>query len=108
MWNAGLCQDFGSWPSCVQKILESASVRLHASVRMDVSWSQYPTDETTILDWINDYQEGRYDWIGLIDMLPDATRYSWAPEDGWPPRSEYWIAVLRRVDGDSGRDPAER
>jgi len=75
--------------------IEEARPAYLVYVRNLHSWGYRAESHTRILDWFQEYRRG-YDLVGLVDMFPKGTRYYWAPDVRWPPRSECWIAVMER------------
>jgi hypothetical protein len=85
--------------------IEAASPRYLVYTRVFSSWLQRPDSAPQLFQWLDQTQTG-YTLVGLADILPQGTRYSWAPNLRWPPQSPAWIAVLERNDQHKPRKPA--
>jgi hypothetical protein len=78
--------------------IESAQPRFLIFVRINTSWLQRPESHKLLFEWFHSYQAKHYSLVGLVDLFEDTTFYHWAPNVKWPPRSRFWIAVLKRKD----------
>ena len=76
--------------------IESAQPEFLIFVRINTSWLQRPDSHKLIFDWFETYTAKQYRLVGLVDLLNDKSVYHWIPNVKWPPRSSYWIAVLKR------------
>ena len=65
--------------------IETAKPKFLIFVNVFTSWLTQPTSEKMIFDWFQKYQEKYYRLIGVIDI-------------GYTPRSEYWLAVFKRIE----------
>jgi hypothetical protein len=82
--------------------IEAASPRYLVVVRVFTSWLQRPDSHPRLFQWLEQTRIN-FTLIGLADIHPQGTRYSWAPNLTWPPQSPAWIAVLQR--NDPGQSP---
>ena len=62
------------------------------------SWARRPGSLTGIFDWWTNYWPGRYDVVGVADIVDESnTVYKWDAEaPGYKPQSENYITVLKR------------
>jgi len=75
--------------------IESVKPRLLIFVRNNTSWLRRPDSHTLVSEWFQRYQKEHYSLVGLVDSYKGETYYHWTPNVKWPPRSSYWIAVLK-------------
>ena len=76
--------------------IESAQPEFLIFVRINTSWLQRPDSHKLLFDWFETYTAKQYRLVGLVDLLDDKSMYHWIPNVKWPPRSSYWIAILKR------------
>jgi 4-amino-4-deoxy-L-arabinose transferase-like glycosyltransferase len=60
------------------------------------SWLPRQNSHRRIFDWYERFQAQHYRLVGLTELYADGTVYRWEPDVSWPPRSQLWIAVLKR------------
>lgn len=65
-----------------------------------IPWSWLPrrNSQLRLLRWLERYGAEHYRRVGLVEIFRDGSRYRWAEQAPGPPRSRYWIEVLRRAD----------
>jgi 4-amino-4-deoxy-L-arabinose transferase-like glycosyltransferase len=83
--------------------IEEARPRFIVYVGIEPSWRQRAASPMRIFQWFQRYQAEHYTRVGLVEVLPDGSRYSWGPETRWPPSSPHWISVLERVETSHSR-----
>jgi hypothetical protein len=78
--------------------IERARPRYLVFVNVPTSWLVQKKSERYILSWFKEYGQGRFDLVGIIDILSDTrTEYRWGSEAAsYSPRSPYFLCVYRR------------
>jgi len=79
--------------------IESAQPEFLIFVRNNTSWLRRPDSHTLVFKWFQSYQKKHYSLVGLVDAYKGKTFYHWEPDVKWPPRSSYWVTVLKRRHG---------
>ncbi len=58
--------------------VESSRPKFIVEVHVTASWLRRPESEQYIFDWIENYVEGNYVMVGIVDIIsPDVTIYKW-------------------------------
>ncbi len=83
--------------------IESAQPKFLIFIQFKTSWLRRPDSCSLLFEWYQRYQAKHYTLVGLVDLdlanlVNDKALYQWAPNVKWPPRSSFWIAVLKRND----------
>ncbi|MGD0650978.1 MAG: glycosyltransferase family 39 protein [Verrucomicrobiia bacterium] len=85
--------------------IEKANPDYVVFVHVSTSWLQRPDSNRLIFDWFEKYQQEHLQLVGLVDILSaNRTEYRWLSPQGpvTPPRSEYWLTILKnRLPSDS-------
>ncbi len=76
--------------------VESAKPKYIVYVGIYTSWLDRPDSHKLIFKWFKDYQRKNYRIAGLVDIFSNITKYHWAPNVKWPPRSNFWLTILER------------
>lgn len=76
------------------KEVEAAKPKYMIFVRVPFSWLQRPGSHLLIYDWFVKYREN-YERIGMVEIFEQNSRYSWLPEVVWPPKTPYWVEILK-------------
>lgn len=76
--------------------IEAARPKYMVYVRNVHSWGYRDDSETKLLDWFGKYRSRHYELAAMVNMFPTGTEYHWEPPIPWPPRSDFWIAILKR------------
>lgn len=76
--------------------IEAAKPEYIVYVRNKYSWDVRPDSHKLLVEWFQQYRDAHYELVGLINMFPTNTEYHWNPPVPWPPRSEWWIGILKR------------
>jgi general stress protein CsbA len=66
-------------------------------VRIDLSWLQRSNSHTQVYKWFENYVKD-YKRVGMVEIFDQQSRYSWQPDVIWPPKSPYWIEIMKRKD----------
>jgi hypothetical protein len=77
--------------------VEAAQPTFLLFVMIQYSWLQRPDSSELVLQWFQEYKKN-YQRVGLVEIFPDSSRYSWQSEVRWPPASPYWVEILRKVE----------
>lgn len=78
------------------KEIESARPEILVFVRVGTSWLRRPDSHRLLFEWFLRYQANHYVIVGLVELSNLKTLYHWAPDIKWPPRSGFWVAVLKK------------
>jgi len=77
------------------KEIEAVQPEYLIFVRIDLSWLQRPNSHTLVYKWFKNYVKS-YRRVGMVEIFAQQSRYSWLPNVIWPPKSPYWIEIMRR------------
>jgi hypothetical protein len=76
--------------------IQRADPAILVYVGVPSSWLQKRDSNTRILEWFERYSRERYDLTGLVEITPFRTDYRWGRTATWPPRTDHWLAILKR------------
>lgn len=82
-----------------QMIREIAATKpaFMVTVGVEVSWLVRDSSDRTVIDWGLRYIAENYEQVGLADLTPWGTRYTWGgAAAGAEPSSSLWIRIYRR------------
>lgn len=82
-----------------QMIREIAATKpaFMVTVGVEVSWLVRNSSDRTVIDWGMRYIAENYEQVGLADLTPWGTRYTWGgAAAGAEPSSSLWIRIYRR------------
>jgi hypothetical protein len=82
--------------------VKAAAPEYMVEVGVPTSWLRQRDSPIRIFEWWGDYRRENYRLVGVADMVSSTrTDYRWDAEV-YPPRSNFYVAVYRRVDASSG------
>ncbi len=76
--------------------IEEAKPPFLVYVRNAHSWGDQTDSHTELFDWFGPYHEAHYHMVGLINQFRTHSDYHWEGDIPWPPKTNYWIAILER------------
>ena len=76
--------------------VESAKPEVLVFVWVPTSWLKRADSHDLLLKWFENYQASYYSLTGLVDIFSNTSTYHWGKQATWPPKSKYWIAILKR------------
>ncbi len=75
--------------------VERAAPEFLIFVRNPYSWLQQPDSHLDIYDWFTRYKAA-YERLAMVEIFENRSTYSWQEPVSWPPRTPYWMEILRR------------
>ena len=81
-----------------EMIREIESARPEVLVMVDIygSWLIQDNSYRHIFKWLPSYQK-QYRLVGLVELTKEGPLYYWEQGIELPPKSPYWIAVMKRI-----------
>jgi hypothetical protein len=70
-------------------------------VNVSLSWLQRDASSREIFEWYEPCVREHYVPDGLVEIQKSGSVMRWGGDAPWPPRSGTWVAVFKRVQGES-------